>query len=324
MKAKVVLALVVTLGITIGGLVVAWYYGYLWPDYLVVFHAGSLSVPFSEVAQRFMSENPRWRVALEASGSVMAVKKITELGRTCDVIGVADYRLIPDWLMEEGYASWYAVFASNKMVIAYTEKSRYADEINETNWYLVLNRSDVVIGRSDPNLDPCGYRALLVMELAAKYYGNPAINKSLWEHEQTIIKPKMIDLIADLEAGAIDYLFSYYSEAVSKGLKYIELPDEINLGNWEYRELYASVNVTILKHGIPTVVKGWPILYGVAVPNNAPHYEQGIRFVEILLSQEGHDILERCGFVVLPKAYVPDVEEVPPQLRPYVQEFPSD
>ena len=36
---------------------------------LIVFHAGSLSVPFREISEKFMEENPGVTVLLEAAGS---------------------------------------------------------------------------------------------------------------------------------------------------------------------------------------------------------------------------------------------------------------
>jgi molybdate/tungstate transport system substrate-binding protein len=47
------------------------------------------------------------------------------------------------------------------MVLAYTERSAGAGEVNGANWWQVLLRPDVRVGRSDPALDPSGYRALM-------------------------------------------------------------------------------------------------------------------------------------------------------------------
>ena len=66
---------------------------------LRIFHAGSLSVPLKQVAERFEEENPGVKVVLEPSGSVLAVRKITELHKTASILMTADYRLINDMMM---------------------------------------------------------------------------------------------------------------------------------------------------------------------------------------------------------------------------------
>jgi len=48
------------------------------------------------------------------------------------------------------------------MVIMYINTSKYANEITTDNWYRVLTRPDVQVGRSNPDIDPNGYRTLMV------------------------------------------------------------------------------------------------------------------------------------------------------------------
>jgi len=109
-------------------------------------------------------------VILEASGSIDAARKITDLNRTADLLIVADYKIIVNYLFPRNLSDWYIIFARNEIVIAYTNKSAYSDEVNQDNWFYILNRSDVSFCYSDPNRDPCGYRTLLVWKLADKYY----------------------------------------------------------------------------------------------------------------------------------------------------------
>ena len=232
MPKKVIVTIIILIAILLGGFFYAYQSGYLFPNYLTIFHAGSLSVPLQKIGEEFSHKHPRIRIAFESSGSVDAVRKITDLNKSCDVLAVADWILIPK-MMYDKHASWVIIFASNEMVIAYTDKSKYSNEIEEnpTDWYKILSRDDVTIGRSDPNCDPCGYRALMVFQLASIYYSDPSINTTLWEHENTIVKPKSVELLALLEAGQLDYAFEYKSVAVQHNLNYLELPDYINLGN---------------------------------------------------------------------------------------------
>ena len=321
MSKKIIITIIILIAILLGGLFYAYQSGYLFPNYLTIFHAGSLSVPLQKIGEEFSHKHPRIRIAFESSGSVDAVRKITDLNKSCDVLAIADWILIPK-MMYDKHASWVIIFASNEMVIAYTDKSKYSNEINSTNWYKILSRDDVTIGRSDPNCDPCGYRALMVFQLASIYYSDPSINTTLWEHENTIVKPKSVELLALLEAGQLDYAFEYKSVAVQHHLKYVELPDEINLSNWTLRDYYAQVNVTISKGNEKVVIKGAPILYGVTIPNNAKHPSDAIEFIKFILSEDGRKIINECGQNPIYPAYTDELARVPPELKEFVKELP--
>ncbi len=145
---------------------------------LKVFHAGSLSIPFEELEAEFEARHPGVDVQREAAGSAQSVRKITELGKEADVLASADYALIPSLMMPE-YADWYAAFARNQMVIAYTNESKYSDEVNANNWYEILRRPDVRYGFSNPNDDPAGYRSQIVTQLAEFYYNDSQIYDDL-------------------------------------------------------------------------------------------------------------------------------------------------
>ncbi len=97
-------------------------------DTLTVFHAGSLSAPFEAAAGEFEKIYPSVDVEREPAGSRTTVRKVTELGKMADVIGSADYVAIKQ-LMFPDFADWYIIFTSNEMVIAYTDESKYSEEI---------------------------------------------------------------------------------------------------------------------------------------------------------------------------------------------------
>ena len=309
---------------------------------LKVYCAGSLKIPFELVAEVF-KEKYGVDVHIEASGSVMAVRKVTDLKKVCDVVGVADYRLIPKFMVPE-YASWYVAFASNEIVIAFVDKSKYADELvkDPSKWFEILARPDVRYGFSDPNKDPCGYRSVGVIALASLRYRNSSILENLVlkktnidasmegdilhlyvpavlnvKSEDLVVRPKEIDLVALLEAGALDYAFEYKSVAVQHGLKYIELPPEINLKNLRYSNYYSKVVVHILvgtdnEKEIPMA----PIVYGVTIPKNAEHPDLAVKFIKLLLSK-GRDIFVslRQPFLEKPLGY----GNVPDELKGYVR-----
>jgi len=280
---------------------------------LIVFHAGSLSVPFKKMEKEFEKEHPDIDVRREPSGSVKAIRKVVDLHKPCDVVVSADYLLIPKMMFPE-YADYVKVFATNELVLCYTPKSKFSSEINSRNWYEILNRKGVKWGFSNPNLDPCGYRAVMMVVLASDYYRKPLFRELLsntnlkFEKEgskyevvvpenfrtkgdKLFVRPKAVALLGLLESGAIDYAIEYKSVALQHGLKFVELPKEINLSDLKFSSYYSKVQV---KLGNGKVVKGKPIAYGITVVKNAPHPKEAKLWEEFVTSKRGAEILKEC------------------------------
>jgi molybdate/tungstate transport system substrate-binding protein len=263
---------------------------------VIVFHAGSLAVPMSRLAAAYEADNPGIRIITEAAGSLVTARKITELRKPCDIMASADYVIIDELLIPE-FSDWNMGFATNEIVIAYKNSSRYSDETDSLNWYEILLREDVFFGRSDPDSDPCGYRTLLMLQLAEKYYGIHGLKESFENKDRSYIRPKEIDLTALLEAGAIDYVFQYRSVAVQHGLNFIELPAEINLGNIEYSDNYRSVSQEVIgsRPGETISMKGDYIMYGVTLLRDAPNREEAERFLAFIAGERGRQIINETG-----------------------------
>ncbi len=288
---------------------------------VIVFHAGSLTVPMKALTEAFQAQHPGVTFETEASGSNAAARKISELDREADLMMSADYTVI-DKLLIPNFADWNIQFARNTMVIAYTDQSHYANEISGDNWYEVLTREGVVYGHSDPNADPCGYRTLLVWQLAEKHYGVPGLNARLEEHcPLENVRPKSVELIALLESGDMDYAWEYRSVAVQHGLKFIELPDEINLSMVEHADFYSQATVEIAgkEPGTTMTMVGKPIVYGVTIPLNAPSPELAVEFVKFLLGPDGQAIMEQQGQPPVMPPAANDRETLPPALQPLVK-----
>lgn len=264
---------------------------------LMIFHAGSLSVPFAEITAAFNKECPSVRVLREAAGSRECARKISDLGRPCDVLASSDYAVI-DTLLIPKYADWNIKFAGNEMAVVYSDASRHAKEITPENWYEILLRDDVAFGRSDPNSDPCGYRAVFTMKLAEDHYKQPGLSEKLLAKDTRYIRPKETDLLALLETKTIDYIFLYRSVAQQHQLKWVALPDEINLKRPELAERYRAVSVEVTGEtpGTTIVQHGEPMVYGVTIPKNAPNPTAAAAFVTFLLERDkGLAIMERNG-----------------------------
>jgi len=288
---------------------------------LIVFHAGSLSVPFAQIAARFEEENPGVEVQLEAAGSRRCARKISELNRKCDVMGSADYEVIDELLIPE-FACWNIKFATNEMTLAFMKGSEKAAGLTEDNWYEVLRRDDVTYGRSDPDTDPCGYRTVLTLKLAEKYYDEDDLALDLLKKDQEFIRSKETDLLGLLEAGALDFIFIYRSVARQHNLGIMLLPDEINLRNPEKADYYASVSVSISgkKPGEFIERAGAPMVYGVTIPKNAPSPDLALKFVDFLLDKNrGLKVMKDNGQPPLVPAPTDSYDALPESLRRYAR-----
>ncbi len=259
---------------------------------LVVFNAGSLARPLRAALDSF-ARRERVTVEQESAGSLETARKLTELHKVPDVIALADHEVFAQLLMPR-YVTWYYQFARNRMVIAYAPTSKFAAEITAANWTEVLLRDGVETGRADPNLDPNGYRTLLVWQLAERWYKAPGLARRLRDAiPSRNVRPDEAALVALLQAGELDYIWSYESIAQAAGLPYLRLPPEIDLGDPAQKARYAEVSVKVAGRTPrdSVVFQGEPILYGIAVPNGAPHRALGDRFVQWLLSPEGRRTL---------------------------------
>ncbi len=265
---------------------------------LVIFHAGSLSVPFDAMEKAFEAKYPKVDILREAAGSQACARKISDLKKPCDIMVSADFKVI-DKLLIPAYANWNVRFATNQLVLCYTDKSKYANLINANIWHEILQKKDVVWGHSDPNLDPCGYRSLMVLQLAEKYYKKPGLYDAIIANRpQANVRPKSVELISLLQTGNMDYAWEYLSVAVQHKLRYIALPDDINLGNYKYDDFYAqsAVKVTGKKPGTFMDIKGGSCTYGVTMIKDAPNEEAAVAFLEYLMDPKGGlKILEDMG-----------------------------
>ena len=265
---------------------------------LIIFHAGSLSVPLEAMENKFEALHSGLDILREPAGSVKCARKITELHKSCDIMASADFTVIDDFLIPE-YASWNTRFASNQLVLCYTENSKFADTISADNWYEMLTRDGVIWGHSDPNVDPCGYRSLMVLQLAELYYDAPGLYQVCIDNRPIEnVRPKSVELVSLLQTGNMDYAFEYRSVAVQHGLKFVSFPAAINLGSADEADFYkhASVEIAGSKPGEFTTIYGKPVVYGITLLNDAPNKEAAAAFLEYLLSEDGGlAILEEMG-----------------------------
>lgn len=286
------------------------------PVKLTVYAAGTLAQPFTEMARAFEKTHAGIVVQPQFGGSVKMVKKVTVLKEPADVVAVADYTVIPKYMFgadgDPALATWYAGFVGNAITFIYTPKSKFAKDIDAANWYEVLARPGVEIGRSNPDTDPSGYQTLQMLGLAAAHYHRPGLSEAILRNApETNIRDTETDLISALQLGQIDYLAIYRSDALQHHFQYLKLPSEIDLSNPQYAADYAKV-VVHTKSGALTAK---PIVYAITIPTNAPHAAAAAQFVAFVLGPEGRAISERNGFRSLSPAWAMHRDRMPAPLR---------
>jgi molybdate/tungstate transport system substrate-binding protein len=269
-------------------------------DTIIIFEAGSLVGPVGAVAAGF-TEREGIHVRTESGGSLEQVRKLTVHGRIPDIIALADADVIPQ-LLVPAHARWYARFARNRMVLAYTDRSRGAAEMSDSTWWRVLTSPGVVAGRSDPDLDPGGYRTVMAARLAERYYQVPGLADRLLASSRLYSSlPGSPPPDSLLHAGAIDYAWIYESYALEHGLRLQHLPSEVDLGDASDSAIYATVSLRVpgATDRDTITVRGAPITYGLTIPDRAPNRAAAERFVSYMLSPEGRAAMRAAHLEVL-------------------------
>ena len=326
---------------------------------LTIHCATSLLFPLEQVEADFESAHPNVDVQIEGHGTIQVIRHVTELHKEVDLMLVADYVLIPRLMYQtkmpntdEYFANYYVRFATNSFVLAYTNQSKYAGEITSENWYSILTRQDVKLGMANPQLAAVGYNALIAIQLAEEYYGEPSlfhdlitanydppINSIQDGSNYTIFVPAVqnpkadklalrgseVDLIALLQSGFVDYCVVYLSNAKQYGFNYIALPDEINMGSPAHESSYERVEVVHEHQRFATVNLdrvGETIYYGLTIPKNAQHSELAAEFAAFMLDGQGKTDFEAAYHPVFSPAFTDNPEALPASLQSLTEKEP--
>ncbi len=289
-----------------------------------VLYAGSLGAVMDKGLAPDAERVTGYGIQGEGHGSVAAARMIRDRLRTPDVFISADAAVDIAVLMgpqNRDLVDWYLTFAAADLVIGYNPKSRFKDDFEQAHagmlpWYDALAKPGVKVGRTDPNLDPKGYRTLFLFELAERHYRRPGLVGLLGEPTNpTQIFPEP-ELLIRMESGQLDAAVFYRHEAVAHGLPFIELPDEVNQSNPRLAALYRERRYTT-DRGM--TVTGVPILFTITIPNTARNVAGALAFVRFVLSQQGGATLRQYGLRAAPVLVGGDVAKVPAELRGQIE-----
>lgn len=263
-------------------------------------NAASITLPVRAALDSF-SARTGVKYSLEPGASLEVARRITELHRKADVLMLADPEVYPQLLMPT-YVQWYGIFARNRIVLAYTKRSRGAAEITAENWRSIITRRDVQVGRADPNTDPSGYRTLIAMQLAEQHYHEPGLYaRLLAAAPQRNVRPREADQVALLQTHELDYIWTYQNLAENDHLEFVNLPDETDLGNPADSALYAKASVRVLgkRPGDSLTMRGAAIVFAFSIPVDAEHPDLAQRFLEYAMSADGRRVMRAQHLDVL-------------------------
>ena len=284
-----------------------------------VLHAGSLTTTFQKRLAPDFERRTGLHAEGEGRGSVANAKLIAAGLKTPDVFLSADVTVTRDLMKQNpGVVSWYARFATTRMVIAYSKTSAFGMHFAEAaegkrRWYDVLRETGMRIGRTDPAIDPKGYRTLIVAKLAERQYGIPNLGAALFVSDRNPDQTMTDEaILVRLDQGEIDAAFVYGVESTIRNLATIELDPRINLSDPHFASTYAKASVTI--DGV--VRTGEPIEYAYTIPTHAANARGGAVFLVYLSSPEGRAILDGAGLASQTPHYFGDLTRVPTELRP--------
>ena len=280
------------------GLIVAAVVGVRTSPQLTVCHAGSVGAALAEVEKSFKAQHPDVLIADVSGGSVALARKLATGVQACDVYASADYLDIDRMLKPAGLADYAVVFAEGRMVLAYLATDPKAQGLTASNWYQVLLTPGVRIGGAHPFLDPGGYRAHMILELAQKHYGVANLYNDLLEHYEVIPAVAGPDPAAAPALGRdFNFQFSYEHSAAAvarrnPAYRYLQLPDRIDLSASANAAFYAQASVTLPGLGIAgaapfVTIPASRAAWGVTIINKGANQENALAFVSLLLGPIG-------------------------------------
>ncbi len=252
----------------------------------------------------------------EAKGSLALANLIKSGLRSPDVFVSADTKVLDELMTPDAknVVSWYATFGTTRLVIGYAANSQFAKDFvavdrGERKLVDVLLEPGLKLGRTDPSIDPKGYRSIIAARLLESTGAAPAgfATKLLGDDRNDAQIFPEETLLARLESGDLDAAFLYSTESVARKVPAVELPASANLGDLSQSARYATASVTIdgTKH------TGGPAVYALTIPAVAQNKLAGESFVVYLLGAQGRAILEGAGVTAVKPVIVGDRAAVP-------------
>ena len=255
---------------------------------LRVFSAGVAMKIVKNLVEEWNKKNKNVRAEMQAGGSVDLLRKAIS-GEPCDLLILADSVIIESMMMPN-YTDGCRVWAGNKMVVAASE----GNDINSDNWKEKLLDPDATFAHHNPYGDPGGYRAVMAILLADNY--EAGLTKKLMNH------PGHIGMDPNLDPRTLPkpkYMFTYFSGAKSRGMKFANLPAVMDLSDESLAAVYAEAKFAVDEKNTVTAT---PITHGLTIPFSAKNKEAAKEFAAMFLE------LDKSALGFIPKEKVIGVD----------------
>jgi molybdate/tungstate transport system substrate-binding protein len=184
------------------------------------------------------------------------------------------------------WVSWYTTFAASPLMLAYNPNSPFGKQLAKGKpWYEVLSEPGILVGRTDPKLDPKGILTVEAVTNAAHKLKDQSLLTALGGFP---VYPETA-LVGRLQSGQLDAGFFYAVEASSAKLSTVSLAPVYKV---------ADYTLTIL--------------------NKAPNPSGAAAFVRYLLNAQRGYTLKKNGLTALKPTFSGTVASVPNSLRKIV------
>ncbi|MCL4343919.1 MAG: substrate-binding domain-containing protein [Nitrososphaerota archaeon] len=282
--------------------------------------------------------------SVTAMGSVAAAQRVVLSPDQYSFFLSIDPAVIQDLLYPRNISSWYVAVAGDQMVIGVSPRySATVSSLNQSLYQAEINNNTALeekylsellstilsgkatVGTSNPNTDPEGYRALMMLQLSGLMIYN---NITHYTSELSYINStgKLYEvtsgsaLFAYLESGTVDFDIAIYrSAAIEQHIPYIILPSMINLGDSNYSSFYQRSSVTIVSDGQSVTLKGAPIYLCFTIPDSSSDATQGAVLALYIISPQGKLLMKSYGITPLEMPLIfGNVSSVPAPLSYYV------
>ncbi len=231
------------------------------------------------------------------------------------------------------YSGWAVAFAADSLVIAYnnatltsTSKTvislfESAGASNSASGYAEafanLTSGNFKVGISNPNEDPAGLRAMISLEIAGYLYHSGNISyyiKRMQSDGAILSASSAAALVSPLEQGGISFLYIYRSSAISQGLGYIELPQDLNFGNFSLAPFYSKFAYNTAT-GNQT---GSPVYLYVSALANDSLRSEAMKFVCYVINNSAQMV--EFGMELLKTGFLYANATIPPCLQSFVSD----
>lgn len=182
-----------------------------------------------------------------------------------------------------GWASWYSTYATSPLELGYNPKTKFGRELAKgVPWYKVLTQKGIVVGRTEPKLDPKGRLTVEAVHAAARKLKEAALDTAL---KGFPVYPETA-LVGRLQSGQLDAGFFYAIEAKAAKFPTVALTPI---------QKFAEYTVTIL--------------------NRNTDRAGSEAFVRYLLSSQRADTLKDNGLTAVKPSFHGRASAVPRSLR---------